>query len=237
MKLLLTIITLNFTQFYLADWFGNITCQQVESFILCLFAWRWLKHNIKGQSIFALLTMHFIFIACLDPFITYLPNSLFLSYNLILLSLGVYLTRKQYEYKSDKVNKKNICLVFYKPKSLHQTIISLFSAPVASFGMIRGSSLYQLRHGKSKIQKLGYNVKDVERKYIVIDTGYPNYTVTKKDLDELLLKKARQAKTLWLRYNCLRDFKHILNKLTGYEYNGEILPTFYLRKIRWRIQC
>jgi len=107
----------------------------------------------------------------------------------------------------------NIELVFYK----------------GSFGLKIGKYIYRFRRNKPTMQRLGFkNNKDCE----IIDTGYPVSMINESDITKLLKQKARQPKTLWLRCNCLRSHKHILNKLKGYEYKGEVLPSIYLRRIK-----
>ena len=89
-------------------------------------------------------------------------------------------------------------------------------------------------YGKVKnttIKKVSYTNSYIYNNYIVVDTGLPIELVTKKDIEILLKQKARQVKILWLRLNCLRSFRHILNKMPGYGYKGELLPGIYLRRV------
>lgn len=107
----------------------------------------------------------------------------------------------------------NIELVFYK----------------GSFGLKVGRYIYRFKRGESTMQRIVFKPsKDCE----VIDTGYPARTITPWDIELLLEQKARQLKTFYLRYNCLRSHRHILNKLPGYEYSGEIFPSRYRRRIK-----
>jgi len=106
----------------------------------------------------------------------------------------------------------NIELVFYK----------------GSFGLKLGEDVYRFRRNKSTMQKVkfSYNCE-----FEIIDTGYPVSMVTKEDIDLLLRQKARQFRTFYTRYNCLRSHRHILNKLPGYELKGAILPKTYRERI------
>lgn len=107
----------------------------------------------------------------------------------------------------------NIELVFYK----------------SSFGLKIGRYIYRFRRNKSTMQKVKFVNND---EYIIIDTGYPTAIITNEDIENLLKQKARQLKTFGLRYNCLRSHRHILNKLPGYEYHGEIFPYKYRKRIK-----
>jgi hypothetical protein len=107
----------------------------------------------------------------------------------------------------------NIELVFYK----------------GSFGLKLGKYIYRFRRNCSTMQKLRFTADD---SCVIIDTGYPASMITDNDIKILLNRKARQPATLWLRYNCLRSHRHILNKLEGYELNGVIMPSKYRKRIR-----
>lgn len=206
---------------------------QIEELLLCICAWRFLtiKSN-KGKSVFAVLTWYYIFLylsqnaleGVVDKY-----HSIELS-ALALISAFVYY--KNYSKASDKINPNNVNLLFYKKqKTFKQTSLGLVAEPVASFGAIIGG-LYQFRYGEDTIQCLRYDEDDIQSKYIVIDTGFPITNVTSEDIETLLNQKARQRKTLWLRFNCLRSFRHILNKIDGYAYEGEVFPSIYLRRIK-----
>lgn len=106
----------------------------------------------------------------------------------------------------------NIELVFYKK----------------SFGLKIGKYIYRFRRNCSTMQKVKFTNN---KECFIIDTGYPDSMINKSDITKLLKQRARQPKTLWLRFNCLRSHRHILNKLKGYEYRGEIFPSIYLRRI------
>jgi len=204
---------------------------QAQLALVTCFAWLWLRNkDISKGSVFALLTCHIVLIALIDWQISYISPLTFWLYNLSLFSSGLYLSFKRF-IKGDALNKKTICFGFYKPKNLKQTIISLPSQPVSSFAMFLGDKGYQLKKNAKTMQEIKFNSEEIKHKYIIIDTGCPISKVTKSDIKLLLKQKARQPQTLWLRLNCLRSFKPILNKLEGYEYEGELLPTWYLNKI------
>lgn len=97
-----------------------------------------------------------------------------------------------------------------------------------SFGLKLGGYVYRFKRDMSTMQKVKFKPCDCE----IIKTGYKSSIITKEDIELLLKQKARQPKTLWLRYNCLRSHRHILNKMSGYEYKGEISPSIYRRRIK-----
>lgn len=230
MILIISVIFLDILTYYTNDVLLTDTYLQVQLALVAYFAWLWLKNNnIAKRSIFALITLHIMLVALIDWRITYMFPLAFWVYNIALFSVGYHLSFKKF-IKGDKINKKNINFIFYRPNTLKQTAYSIPAEPVASFGMIAGK-LYQARYDCTTIQELSYNKKDIEEKYIVIDSGYPISMVTKEDITKLLKQKARQPKTLFLRLNCLRSFRHILNKLDGFELEGEWLPSYFLKKI------
>lgn len=136
---------------------------------------------------------------------------------------------------TDKINKNYVNLIFYKPKTLRQQLFSLFGLSYYSCGIIIKDYLYQMRFENSLMQKREYTKEYIYSKYLVIKTDikvndlnkkYPNWE------EELLKQKARQAKTLYLRFNCLRSLKEILKLSNKYKYNGTILPSLYLLTLK-----
>ena len=181
MILIISVIFLDILTYYTNDVLLTDTYLQVQIALVAYFAWLWLKNNnIAKRSIFALITLHIMLVALIDWRITYMCPLAFWCYNIALLSAGYYLSFKKF-IKGDKINKKNINLIFYKPTTLKQTSYSLPAEPVASFGMIAGK-LYQARYDSPTIQERDFNKKDIEEKYIVIDTGYPISKLTNGDI-------------------------------------------------------
>jgi hypothetical protein len=135
--------------------------------------------------------------------------------------------------QSDKINKKNVCIVFYQNlKNIQQYTISMFGLNVASAGLILGDDLFQLRKEFNTIQKLTYTEDYIYSKYIVIDTGFP-ISELKGDWEcELLKQKARQPRTLWFRLNCLNTLEFVINQIPDYKFKYETLPSIYLLKLK-----
>lgn len=189
-----------------------------------------IQNNYKKFSLFSSILIYWLYIAITDKYITVItPLRSVLEFFIFSLILH-YQNIKNYEISSDKISE-NVCLVFYHPKTFKQFLTSLPGFSVSSFGMIYDKKLYQLRWKHSTIQKLNYTKNYIYSRYVVVDTGVKY--IKKEEIDKLLTKKARQWKTFWLRYNCLRCFKDILNKDFGiWEYKGEVFPSIYLKKRR-----
>lgn len=226
MSCLLCIILINFLSFYSYSETNFVLYAQLEAIIISLFAY---KTESKNRYIFALLFLHYLFMFFAGRFLNF-NNVTFISYNILLLLFGSVLYFRTYNYNSGKINKKNICLLFKKPVKLSEYIHSFFGAPCSSFSMLAGA-LYTSRYKCSTIQKEKYTDYYVYKNYIVIDTGVPVSSIDERYFEDVLKQKSRQPKTLFLRYNCLRSFRFILNQLKGYEYRGELFPCLYLRRI------
>lgn len=154
-------------------------------------------------------------------FILYIIMFLYCFYNVIQTS----------KLKSDKINQNNVNIIFYKPKTIKQFILSILGLNVSSAGLIISNKLYQMRYEAKTLQELDYTNEYIYTKYIVVDTGFKASELKGDWKHNLLTQKARQRKTLYLRFNCLRSLRFVLNQIKNYEYNGEILPCFYLKKI------
>jgi len=233
MSLIYLLALVNVFAFYSSSqwWADNLT--QLEPVIICIYAikYTWFgKNMLRGMSLFVLLTIFYSWVALTDWKISYISEPWFAIEIFTLVGISSMLWYRNYEVKSDKINPKNLNLLFYKPRTIKQLLLSIPGKPVSSCGAII-DKLYQHRYDHSTMQELEYDEKDIYEKYVVVDTGYPIKDITKKQINNLLKQKARQPKTLWLRLNCLRSFKDILKDIKGYEYKGEVLPSIYLRRI------
>lgn len=156
-------------------------------------------------------------------FLVYIENILF-------LLLVLFQSSKKYIFKSDKISRTTVCLIFYKPQTFRQYINSVLGLSFASSGVIIGNNKYILEYGKSTVQKKKLVEEQVKKHYLIIDTKVPCTKVTHV-IPELLKQKARQPGTLYLRFNCLRSLKPVLNLLgKKWKHHGEIFPGDYLRK-------
>lgn len=123
----------------------------------------------------------------------------------------------------------NVCILFYKPKTFFQYLTTLFGCHVASVAMYSGGRLYSLKRGKETVQELNVTTRYILQNYLVVNTNVKSLSAT--DIDTILAQRARQPKTLYLRYNCLRVFKDVLDKRFGvWRYRGEVLPSIYLMR-------
>lgn len=137
--------------------------------------------------------------------------------------------------KSDStLDTKHINLIFYKNKTIRQWLLSLFGVNVSSAGLLvyfnKHWYIYQMRWENKTIQKRLLKNKEYLQKYIILNTDIKNGELIKNE-KLILQEKARQLKTLYLRCNCLRSFRKILNTSKLYKYQHEILPCIYLLKI------
>jgi len=233
MHLILLIALINTLMYYSNSEAWVINYIHIESILICLCGWNWMKHNtVKGKSIFCILTIYYVWIALVGWLNFSSFPGFFMVETFVFVSLATIQWSKPYNIKSDRINTNNVTLIFYKPVTFKQIFLGSWGIPVASFGVIIGDDLYQLKRNASTIQKVSYDNKNIRDRYIIVDTGYPISKVSRRKLRELLKQKARQPRTLWLRLNCLRSFKDILKDIKGYEYKGELLPSIYLRRIR-----
>ena len=134
------------------------------------------------------------------------------------------------------IDKEYIYLIFYKPQKISQFLLTMPGLTYSSGGILIKKRnqifLYQMRYESSSLQKRILYNKDYLNKYLIIKTDLKTNCLTKQLEDSLLLQQARQAKTLFLRFNCLRCFKELLNKSNIFKYKGEILPCLYLLRLK-----
>ena len=89
-----------------------------------------------------------------------------------------------------------------------------------------------MRYESKILQKRILQDKNYLKKYLIVKTDIKIENFTEDIENTILQQKARQRKTLYLRFNCLRSLRFILNKSKKFKYSGEILPCFYLLKLR-----
>jgi hypothetical protein len=233
MRLILLIALVNTLMYYSHSEAWVINYIHIESVLICLCGWHWMKNsNIKGKTVFCILTIYYVWIALVGWMDWSSYPGYFMVETFVFVGLATMQLSKPYNIKSDKINHEHVNLIFYKPVTFKQMFFGTWGFSVASFGAIIGDTLYQFKRNSDVIKRVSYDSKKIKQRYITIDTGYPISKVTNKQIAKLIRQRARQPKTLWLRLNCLRSFRHILKDIKGYEYKGEILPSIYLRRIR-----
>ena len=137
--------------------------------------------------------------------------------------------------KSDELNSENVCLIFYKPKKLKQFLLSVFGLSYSSAGLVIGGRIYQMRYEAGALQEIPFKDGTEEylrEKYLIIDTGFKSCDLRGDWRSELLSQRARQARTLYLRFNCLRSLRFVLNQIPGFKYYGEVFPCLYLLRLK-----
>lgn len=195
------------------------------------------NYFIKQPNIRLLKTQIFIvflgsFFSVINYFFDVYENSLLFQFQTFYL-IFIIITKLILSIKSDKINKKNVCLIFYEDlKTLKQNVLSSFGLNVASAGLIMGDDLFQLRYEFPTVQKLAYTEDYIYSKYLVIDTGFPISELKGDWESELLKQKARQPRTLWFRLNCLNTLEFVINQIPDYKFKYETLPSIYLLKLK-----
>lgn len=186
--------------------------------------------KIRGKTIFLVLAMYHGYIAFTE---TIYPCSTFISIALEITCLSwllAYEATRVTELKSSKFNNKNLFFIFYKPRRLHQTLLSLFGYPVSSFGVVTNGIVYQMSNDRREVITRPWQEWEAQN-YVVIDTGEP-FEQYQAELDQCVGTKARGWSSLCLKLNCLRAFKPLMMKLPkGWRYKGEVLPSWYLARV------
>lgn len=229
-----------FLDFTLADlgyYQDAIYCIYCEIALMGLCGW-WAmqKPTIFRGAMFSCLIADAIYYAITCAI--YVPTWLCYIESLSLIYLLVYQLSKIYNIKSDKLSKKNVCILFYKSDNRFKIIdfiFGLFGVNSSSVAVCVGEYVYQLKHNKSTLQKISINNIDIS-KYIIIDTCV---LISKIKIDDskLLQEKARKPISLWLRLNCVRCVKPLLNQLGGvysYRFMDWIAPVYLARRLKWK---
>jgi len=220
----------SFLGFYTKNIFIEETLSKLEFIMFALLGFFVCYSDIKpAKSLFSLLVIYNIFILFTDFKIYINPVYVFCE-NLSFVLLGSRLILREYNIKSDKINRKNICFVFRKPKKLNEYLKSIAGSYTSSFGMIIDNNIFQLRKRFGSIQCNRYKESYIYNNYIVYDTGISINTLTKEDIKKLLSNKARRLKTLFFRINCLVCFKDVLNKI-GLGYGWRFLPCLFMKVV------
>jgi len=133
------------------------------------------------------------------------------------------------------INKKNVNLIFYKPRTLFQKFKASFGYPVCSMGLLIGDYAYRFRKGHKYLQEIFCDDDErLMKKYFVIDSKFPVNKLKGEWRRELLQQKARQFDRLWIRLRCVKSLKYVLNQLPSkWHYKGDLLASVYLRKRTW----
>ena len=189
------------------------------------------RPSTETLSVITVIIMYQLYLFISMIFIPIKPDYLFFTENILFLSLVYFQAGKRYKIPSDKISRTTVCLIFYRPETIRQYINSVFGLAFASVGAIINNKVYILQYGKSTVQCRKFDESHIKEHYLVIDTKVPNRKV-RNIIPELLKQKARQPKTLYLRYNCLRSLKPLLNEMgRPWRYKGEVLPSIYLERI------
>lgn len=213
------------------DYFPYMISQQLEillAFSLCFFV----STDVKLKSIFLTISLYSAYVLLTDWYLVEVSIYQYLAELLVFFLFAYYQITKNYDIKSDKINANNVYLVFYKPKGFIQFLTSLFGLPVSSAGTIVGDFMYLLKRGKPMICKLNLDEKYIYEKFIVVDTGVKITENHIKACNLLRKQQARQIYSLFLRCNCVRSLKPLLDTLPEFwQYRiMDWLPSIYLMR-------
>ena len=189
------------------------------------------QYILKSFALFIIINIVFTFI----NYFLIIENYLYYSIQTIVLYY-LFLCKITSNIKKDNINKKNVFIIFYKPKTLKQTLLSIFGLSYSSAGILVFKDgkyyIYQMRYENKTLQKRELTNKQYLEKYLIIKTDIKSSELTDDLENTLLQQKARQKNTLYLRFNCLRSLRFILNKSNTFYYNGEIFPSIYLLRLK-----
>ncbi len=142
--------------------------------------------------------------------------------------------------KPVRLNRNNVFVGFYKPKTKQQFFKSLFGAPVGSACAIvyhnNHYRMYRLEVGQPKLCETILDEKYIEKiklRYVLFDTNthIDNFEEIRK---ELLKQKARQLGTFGLRFNCVRSLRPLWSRMSNVwkykRFTFDFLSTFFLIK-------
>lgn len=177
------------------------------------------------------------FLLTIDTILTVINYTFNINSNLAILIENIFMyyfffCRIISNIKSDKINKKNVCLIFYYPKKPKQFVLAMPGINVASAGLVMGKFALKLEKDFDTLQKSTYTEDYIYSKYLVIDTGFPISELKGDWESELLKQKARQPRTLWFRLNCLNTLEFVINQIPDYKFKYETLPSIYLLKLK-----
>ena len=181
----------------------------------------------------------FVYLFAVDSFFTilfYLFNIKFFSFTSIIINTFLFyclFCKIISNIKSDKINKNHVCIIFYQNLTkFKQYVVSSPGINVASAGLLIGNKIYRIVKDKKYLFKENYTKNYIYSNYLVIDTGFSISSLKGDWESEILKQKARQPGTFWLRLNCLRSLKPVLNQIDNFKYQGEVLPSIYLLKLK-----
>lgn len=193
------------------DW--GFSTSQFELFYISVFVVYLINHYDKYilKAIFTSLSLYYFYIFVSDPIISYMPLWAIVLENIMVVLVLVYQFNKFNHFKSDKYNKDNVMLIFFKPKTFLDFVKSFAFSPVVSMGSVYNGYIYRLKHNKPVMCKVKCNPNTL-KDYILVDTGVKHKNIKDVDL-ELLKQSAYNERLLHTRTNCVRSQKPLLDNL------------------------
>lgn len=144
---------------------------------------------------------------------------------------------RNYEYASDKILDDNVYLCFWKPKRSKSVFTSLIGAPFGSMNIYVKDSFWGFSWKTGRYHKRFIKNYNVEKQFLIIDTGIPSSKRIIDSLEKLIDEPARIPRLMWIRCRCILILKPLLKEL-GREFEPnlfEFIPAIYaLKLLRWR---
>jgi len=205
----------------------------IETIIYLIF-FTYLYRNLKDYFIKGI--VFFFIINSLFTICNYIFNIELSLYYIIqsIVLIYILLCKLYSNIEDDKLNKSNVFLIFYKPAKAKQFLLSIIGLSYSSSGLLIWNKkdkcfyIYQMRYEFNTLQKIKLKDIDYLKKYLIIKTDIKIKDLSVNFENELLKQKARQSRTAYLRFNCLRSLRSVLDLSRNFRYNGEILPCIYL---------
>jgi len=141
---------------------------------------------------------------------------------------------RPYEFMTDKHNKENVCLLFYKSDrgSWLMHILSLIGLPVSSISVLIGDKWLKLERSKPTMQLISIDGIDYSR-YVLIDTGVQISRFILDLIDRIKDSPAASSSSIYLRVRCIALITPLLSEL-GKQWEPSCLaqkiPSMYFYK-------
>lgn len=121
---------------------------------------------------------------------------------------------KNYTLESDEYNPNHVMIALYHKKTnLRSHILGLFGYDLSSMAILCDRHVAQFSWKSSELIIKRANISKLKKKYILVDTGIKPTTEIIHKFYGLKDQPARRIESLFLRLNCVRTFRYLLNTL------------------------
>ncbi len=215
--------------FGMSDWMAWNQVQACGALMFFLLFRLTDKKSVGLRSLWALALVYAVFELATDWF---LPSWYANTYGLIefgAFTLGFRwaLYRKTLEPQTHVNDFTNVMLVFYRPQTYFEVLVTLIGYPFASMGVYANGQWLGFRRSRKGLQLL--DIKPNDERFLLVDTGVkttPEIEATMKDLKDV---PARCWTSLYIRCRCVTALSPILKKLGDkWQPKGlDFLPSLY----------